>query len=186
MQPGRFVSIDELLSEVDQNADRAVPQIPRGQKDNCFTVITDNRIRSERSGASYVDDCGAYDSYVDDCGACDSGRGATVNKYFVIEQQKAKSVYLKGGLCVKENRIRVDGEKPQQWIPLEPQPCADSVVKVHWVYSTPKADNCFKRRVSCITRGTASSGAAVVESVLRSASRKQCSSWQVNSQRSIL
>ncbi|XP_070207400.1 uncharacterized protein [Littorina saxatilis] len=138
---GRFMSIDQLVDAVKTMSDHCVKQIPPGNKDNTFCLI-DNSVNLEqwnaRHRAAYVDDCGAYDSSV----------GTTVNRYFVLESNKAKSVYKKNGEYATESRKIVNKKTTQEWIPLNPQPNPEDVITGHFVYSKLRSDPSFKKRVT--------------------------------------
>ena len=62
-----------------REGDFVVKEIPKGQKNNCYTII-DNSLNYERKKAN------KFNRFCDDLGAWDTSKGASVKSYYILSQ----------------------------------------------------------------------------------------------------
>ena len=130
----QFLSIDAAYKIVSTSTPKDfLNNIPPGPKANVYVLVQ----RTTATKYEFPDDCGVW------------GRaGTTVNSTFIEKDNTLKTV------VVKENRFCVERKIQNQrhYIPLEPQPNEDNVVKCHRSYSKLKTDEEYKRRVTVFTK----------------------------------
>ena len=130
----RFMTVDSAYKAVTACDEATVPQnIPIGQKSNAFILIKANKDKK----FEFPDDCGAW------------GRsGTTVNSTYAYKDNKLKTVVIKqGSYCVEK---KIQGQRT--FVPLEPQPHEDTIVKCHRYYARLKIDPEYQKRVTVFTR----------------------------------
>ena len=67
------------MYDMPREGDFVVKQIPKGQKNNCYTII-DNSLYYERKKANKIN------RFCDDRGACDTSKGTSVKSYYILSQ----------------------------------------------------------------------------------------------------
>lgn len=139
--PGKFLRLDQII-DILRNTDKALESVPPGEKNNVFFVLEDSKNALRKRMNMKTD-------YHDDCGVWDSQKGKTANTYLTFCDGSLKTVSLKDGLFCSESRKR----GVSHWIPLDPQPNWDAMVKVHRYYTTLKGDDSYRRRITCVSGG---------------------------------
>ena len=131
---GKFLGILELIDTLTVSKG-GLPSIPMGQKKNTLFIIQNKKNMDRRAvgqGCFFTDDCGAWK---------DSPSSVT---RMIKNGERWQSIILRRGQYGTEQRI--DGRK--MFVPAEPQPREEDVLKVHRKYTTLKAAENYKRRVT--------------------------------------
>lgn len=98
-------------------------------------------------------------SFSDDCGVWDTNKGSSPKTYYHITSDgKLKNIFKKDGIYCTVKRVN----KRRVYIPIEPQPSADSVYELSRSYVSLKIDANYKRRVTWLGQN-AKDSVAVVE-----------------------
>lgn len=132
----RFLTVDDAYKAVTDSGDSDLTdKIPRGQKNNVYAMLKMNSKRDSKY--EFPDDCGVW------------GRaGTTVNSAYMLKDGKLKTVvYKKDAYC---NERKIGGQR--MFVPLEPQPAEDTIVKCHRYYTKLKSDNGYSKRVTIFTK----------------------------------
>ncbi|MPC68585.1 hypothetical protein E2C01_062787 [Portunus trituberculatus] len=139
--PGKFLQLDQII-DILKSTDKVLESVPRGEKNNVFFILEDSKNALRKRMNMRTD-------YHDDCGVWDSQKGKTANTYITFCDGSFKTVSLKDGLLCSESRKK----GVSHWIPLDPQPDWNTVVKVHRYYTTLKGNDSYKRRITSVSGG---------------------------------
>jgi hypothetical protein len=118
----RFLTVDEAYKAVTSAHTTITQKIPTGPKSNVFVLLKANK----ESKYEFPDDCGVW------------GRsGTTVNSIYSLQDNKLRTVVLRNNVyCVEK---KVQGQRT--FLPLEPQPIDDTIIKTHRYYTKLKTDD---------------------------------------------
>jgi hypothetical protein len=117
-----------------REGDFVVKQIPKGQKNNCYTII-DNSLYYERKKAN------KFNRFCDDLGAWVTSKGTSVKSYYVLSQDFG-CVYKKNGeYCTVQ-------PKKRNFILLVPQPDESDIVVMTRYHTALKRQTTFIKRVT--------------------------------------
>ena len=139
--PGKFLPLNQVI-DILRRTDKALNSVPLGEKNNVFFIIEDSKNALKKRMNMRTE-------YHDDCGVWDSQKGKTANTYVIFCDGNLKTASLKDGLFCCEGRRR----GVSNWIPLDPQPDRDTMVKVHRYYTTLKGDDNYRRRITGVSGG---------------------------------
>ena len=127
----QFMSVDLAFQTVNSSSGSTLQKIPPGAKNNVFLVLKTNK----DTKFEFPDDCGTW------------GRsGTTVNTTYVKTNNKLKTVVYKketDSYCVEK---KIQGKRT--FVPLEPQPTPEVIVKCHRYYTKLKSDPTYQKRVT--------------------------------------
>lgn len=139
--PGKFLQLNQII-DILRSTDKVLDSVPLGEKNNVFFVLEDPKIALRKRMNMRTE-------YHDDCGVWDSQKGKTANTYVTFCGGNLRTVSLKDGLFCSNSRKK----GASYWIPLDPQPDRDTMVKVHRYYTTLKGDDNYRRRITCVSGG---------------------------------
>ena len=147
--PGdRYLVSNGTIREL-KEAQFALDEVPRGNKENVFFVVKNDANLESRAN-------GKNSAFWDDCGKWISKRGVTTKTYFIrISQDNYKFVIFRKGQYYTRNTVK----GVTVFNLLEPQPDAKDVTVVSRHYSALKADPDYQRRVSWLEQSTGSTAA---------------------------
>ena len=131
---GKFLGILEMIDTLTVSKN-GLPSITMGQKKNTLFIIQNQKNMDRRAvgqGCFFTGDCGAWK---------DSPSPVT---RMIKNRERWQSIILRRGQYGTEQRI--DGRK--MFVPTEPQPREEDVLKVHRKYTTLKAAENYKSRVT--------------------------------------
>jgi hypothetical protein len=114
-----------------------LPDVPRGRKVDCYFLI-DNSANVQRKASKLSN------RFWDDCGVWDSTKGRNLSTVFIRAGTSLREVkHHDGQYCVKKQV-----NKQTKWQPVDPQPNSDAIVVMYSYYSTLKACDKYRKRVS--------------------------------------
>jgi hypothetical protein len=142
--PGnKFIDVPHVLEHI-CNSEQLCEAIPLGLKQNVFFVVDNTRNVDKRKEGHRSD-------YHDDCGAWKSSRAWPKTCYLVSESGTMKKMFMKNGQYCFEQQVN----KKRIYTPLNPQPSYKTVLIVQRYYSTLKASQAYKKRVTWIEQSAA-------------------------------
>ena len=105
-------------------------RIPEGSKNDVYFVIKNSGNSDKRSR-------GQQSSFSDDCGVWDTNKGSSPKTYYhVTSDGKLKNIFKNDRIYCTVKRVN----KKRVYIPIEPQPSADSVYELSRSYASLKKD----------------------------------------------
>ena len=142
----KFLEVEEMLNIL-EGPIFTLQEIPVGRKDGMYSIIDDTvnvERRKKNNQSQYWDDSGVW------------GYSSTPLTPFVFRNDKWRSLRLRRGIyCTLKYK-----NKQAEYIPLDPQPQPDDVVKLHRLYqklqdkssNEKKKKNTFQRRVTWLEK----------------------------------
>jgi len=119
-----------------------VPCIPKGTKNNVYCLLDNSENQKRQTlgqNCTYEDDCGAWQS---------SKSKSTISPYITNGQNGLRRVFWIASWQAYCNEVKVDGKRV--YSPLDPQPSADTVIRIRRYYVTLAANNDYRRRITTL------------------------------------
>ncbi|CAH1245863.1 PIN4 [Branchiostoma lanceolatum] len=138
---GTFMTLNgviESLSRTKLSHTQPLPSIPRGTKEGVFFIVDNTRNEDRRLQ-------GFKSEFVDDCGAWKTSPSPTT--YFIAQPNGTlRSVIRRNKTYCTEKMV----SRSRTYIPIEPQPEDNQVIKVHRNYNALSTSPEYKRRITWV------------------------------------
>ena len=138
LRNGKPHSAAQLYSEV-MHKDDVLEQVPPGEKSNVYFLVDNSRNIELNAN-------GQRSNFYDDCGVWNSKKAMSVKSHHIVSE-RLKQVYLKNGIFCTSTTSK----GKTSWVPVSPQPDSDDVVTLHKYYTSLKANEKYKKRVTWFT-----------------------------------
>jgi len=119
-----------------------VPCIPKGPKNNVYCLM-DNHENQKREAR------GQNSAFSDDCGAWQTSKSkSSISPYVSDGQNGLKRTFWVASQQAYCSEMRAVGKRI--YIPMDPQPSPDTVIKIKRYYVTLAASNEYRRRITTL------------------------------------